>query len=78
MKIIAVYNDAGLILAAAVDDKKRGPRPVPSDSTHSGTFEVPESARSLGLEEICTTFHVDAKSKTLAKKRTSDGKKQST
>jgi hypothetical protein len=69
MKIIAVYDNEGRILAAVMDDGKyRGPRPVPAEGTHGGTFEVPASVHSLSLEEICTTFRVDPKSKTLAKK----------
>ena len=32
-----------------------------------GTFDVPEADAALSLEEICTTFVVDTKSKRLVK-----------
>jgi hypothetical protein len=69
MKITAVYDNDGRILAAVMDDGKYdGPRPVPAEGMQGGTFDLPASANSLGLEEICTTFRVDAKSKSLTKR----------
>lgn len=68
MKITAIYDSAGVIIAAVIDDGKYdSPRPVPTAGTQVGTFEVPESARSLALDEICTTHRVDCKCGALMK-----------
>lgn len=69
MKLIAAYDSKGNILGAIIDDGEYDrPRPVPTEGMRLGTFELPESTRSLALEEICTTFRVDAQSETLVKK----------
>ena len=66
MKITAVFDKDGRILAGVIDDEKYdGPRPMPTEGTQAGTFDVPASDNALGLEEICKSFRVDAKSKSL-------------
>jgi hypothetical protein len=65
MKIIAVYDSDGRILAAVMDDGYGGPRPVPAEGTQVGTFNVSAEVHSLGLEEICTRFRIDSKSQDL-------------
>lgn len=68
MKITAVYDDSGRILAGIIDDGKYdGPRPVADQRTHEGSFELPAAASKLSLEEICTTFKVDVRSRNLIK-----------
>lgn len=64
MKITAVFDNEGTILAAVMENEEYdGPKPEPAEGMHSGTFDVPASADVLGLEEICSTFRVDPRSK---------------
>ena len=71
MKITALYNSRGAILAAApvVDDTYRGPGrgpvPVASRGAKVGVFDVPESLSKRPLDEICTSLKVDVRSKRL-------------
>ena len=67
MKIIAVYDSSGSILAAVVDDGKPDmPRPVPDHGTQKvGTFRIPESISSLPIEQICTTYRINSSTGTL-------------
>jgi hypothetical protein len=66
MKITALYDGDGHILAAVVDNGEYDiPRPVAGEGQKSGTFEVPQSAETLSLEQICTTFRVDPTSNRL-------------
>lgn len=66
MRITALYNKEGVIEAAVmVDGEYRGPVPVAEDGDTLGTFEVPQAAAELRLDDICRTFRVDARSKTL-------------
>jgi hypothetical protein len=70
MKMTAVYDDGGRILAAIIDDGKYdGPRPVADDKTHSGTFEVPAEAARLSLEELCTTYRIDPSASQLTRRK---------
>jgi hypothetical protein len=73
MKITVVHDNDGRILAAVMDGEEYDsttprPRPVPGEGLQLGTFEVPASVDSPALEEICTAFRVDSKSKTLVKR----------
>lgn len=66
MKIVALYNAEGRILAAVVDnDHHKGPklRPVASRGNTLGTFEVPEPARKHSLSEICASHKIDVGAK---------------
>ena len=66
MKITALYDRDGLILAAAESTGQYDdPVPVASDGNEVGTFDVPSSAAQLGLVEICTSLRVDVSSKRL-------------
>jgi len=68
MKITALYNAGGAILAAvAIDDSYDGPVvvPVASRGTKVGVFDVPESVSKLRLDEICTSLRVDVRSQRL-------------
>jgi hypothetical protein len=68
MKITALYDKQGVILAAVpLDDRYDGPVlvPVASDGNKVGTFEVPVSAGESRLDKICTLFRVDARSQRL-------------
>ncbi len=72
MRIVALYDADGRILAAApVDDHYRGPVPVASDGTDVDMFDVPESASELRLDESCTGLRVDVSSKRLYDSATS-------
>ncbi len=71
MKIVALYNVEGHILAAVVDDDNhKGPklRPVASHGTTLGTFEVPETAVKLPLGEVCANYKIDVGGKRLVAK----------
>jgi len=62
MKITAVYNRAGKILAAAVvSDERGGPIPVASKGVKSGVFEVPEALRDLELHTLCSSHRIDTR-----------------
>jgi hypothetical protein len=62
MKITAVYDRQGKILAAAiVDDDMSGPIPQASKGSKAATFEVPQHLRDLGLHELCSGHRIDAK-----------------
>jgi hypothetical protein len=66
MKIIALHNSEGRILAAAViDGQYNGPVPVASAGTTVGMFDVPASSSELPLDEIAKNFRVDAVSRRL-------------
>jgi hypothetical protein len=69
MKITALYNNQGVILAAvvAVEEGYNETFVVPeaSEGSEVGTFEVPESLSKLRLDEVCTRLRVDAGSKRL-------------
>jgi len=75
MKITAVYNRAGRILAAAiVDGDGGGPIPLASKGTKAGTFEVPLASRELGLVKLCSSHRIDARASRLVEMKQS-GKK---
>jgi len=67
MKIAALYNAKGLIVAGvAVDDGAGydGPHlvPVASRGKQLGVFDVPESMHKGRIDEICTALRVDVRS----------------
>ena len=72
MKITALYDADGLILAA-VESTGRYDHPVPvaSEGTEVGTFEVPTEPTEEGaesrLEEICLSHRVDVGSQRLVR-----------
>jgi hypothetical protein len=75
MKITAVYDNEGTILAAVIDDGRYDlPRPVPMDGQQGGTFDLPPATQAAAsvtapsLADICTTFKVDPKSMSLTKR----------
>jgi hypothetical protein len=66
MRIMALHNSEGRILAAVViDGQYNGPVPVASADTALGTFEVPASFTKLPLDEIAKNLRVDAVSRRL-------------
>jgi len=71
MKITALYNSRGAILAAApVDDAysgpgRRGPVPVAARGAKVGVFDVPESLTKRPLDEVCRSLKVDVRSRRL-------------
>jgi hypothetical protein len=69
MKIIALHDEKGAILAAVeVDSASSGgpvPVPVAAPGTSVDTFDVPASVHGYSLEEVCTQFRVDVGSKRL-------------
>jgi hypothetical protein len=68
MKITAVYDEDGRIVAAVVDDgRDDSPRPVPRDGMRIGSFEVPSALHDRPLDEICTSMRVDTVACRLAK-----------
>jgi hypothetical protein len=74
MKLIALYNPDGVILAAVEDTGRyNAPTPVPvaSGANKVGTFDVPELAARLRLDEICKSHRVDIGAKRLIESKSS-------
>ena len=70
MKLTALYDPEGVILAA-VEDTGEYNRPVPvaEGANKVSTFEVPAAAAKLRLDEICLSHRVDvAKQQLVASK----------
>jgi hypothetical protein len=66
MKIAAVYDANGVILAAVeVSDRYDGPMPVASKGSTLGTFEVPDRLAKARLDEVCLALRVDPKAQCL-------------
>jgi hypothetical protein len=66
MRLTALYDQQGSIVAAALHEAgENGPRPVPTRGLHVHEFEIPESHRSLRLDEMCRGLRVDVSSKRL-------------
>lgn len=66
MRIMALHNSDGRILAAVViDGQYNGPVPVATADTALGTFDVPPSFLKLPLDEIAKNLRVDAASQRL-------------
>jgi hypothetical protein len=62
MKITALYDQKGRILAATVvRDDMNGPVPVATKGSKLGTFEVPLALRDLELHELCFGHRIDAR-----------------
>jgi|EndMetStandDraft_3_1072993.scaffolds.fasta_scaffold558765_1 hypothetical protein len=64
MKLIALYDRQGIILAAVESTEgqygvHKGPVPVATGDNKVGTFEVPQSLARGGLADICTSLRVD-------------------
>jgi hypothetical protein len=66
MKITALYDADGLILAA-VESTGRYDHPVPvaSEGAEVRTFDVPREAAESRLDEICLSHRVDVGSQRL-------------
>ena len=66
MKITALYNTSGAILAAVeTNESYDGPIVVPVASrrgTKVSVFEVPEFVSKLRIDEICMSLRVDVRS----------------
>jgi hypothetical protein len=76
MKIMALHNSKGRILAAVViDGQYNGPIPVASANTAVGTFEVPASFSRLPLDEIAKNLRVDARLGRLVDAKSAKGKR---
>ena len=70
MRITAVYDPDGIILAAApADPHYVGPVPVASDGTERDEFDVPDSATGMSLDELCAGFRVHTGEKRLVNNR---------
>jgi hypothetical protein len=70
MKLTALYDAEGTIIAGVFQPTGQYDRPVPvpvaSDRNSSvGTFDIPASASKLSLEDLCLSFRVDHASKSL-------------
>ena len=66
MRILAVYDSTGRILAAAeIDADYAGPVPVAGDGHETGEFDVPESARDLDFAAVCTRMRVNPEQRRL-------------
>jgi len=67
MRLEAVHDDQGVILAAIAfdDDDTPRPHPVAGEGQTSGTFEVPDELAEVPLEVLCTRLTVDVRAGTL-------------
>jgi hypothetical protein len=70
MKITALYNARGVIVAGVAVNEEPGydgPAlvPVASRGTKLGVFDVPESLYKARIDEICTAVRVDVRSQRL-------------
>ncbi len=66
MKLTALYNVDGLIMAAVLHESgEDGPRPVPSAQLLLHEFEVPLSWKDRPLDQLCRMMRVDVRSKQL-------------
>ena len=75
MKITALYNQSGKILAAAVvRDDMKGPVPVASKGSKVGTFEVPLALRELELHQLCLGHRIDTRGNRLVEVKQSSKK----
>ena len=73
MKIVALHNKSGEILAAVhLTPNYTGPRPVAGKGTQIVELEVPQSHASIGLFEICKNLRVDSKNNKLVEHKKSD------
>lgn len=85
MKITALYNDRGAILAASQVDEGtyrepgHGPSPVPvaARGAKVGVFDVPATLSKRPLDEICTSLKVDIRSKRLVETKGATAGKRS-
>jgi hypothetical protein len=60
MKLIALHNESGKIVAAVrVSYDYQGPVPVAGEKTRVVTVDVPQGHEKLDLATICTRFRVD-------------------
>ena len=66
MRIVALYDSNGTILAATMHDgRDRGPVPAPRDGQQLGIFDVPDSCHHMRLDEICTSMRIDSHARRL-------------
>ncbi len=75
MKITALYNQTGRILAATfVRDDTNGPVPVAGKGSKVGTFEVPLALRDLELHKLCSGHRIDTRRNRLVEVKQSSKK----
>jgi len=67
MKLIALHDKTGKILAAArpATDNYKGPVPVAGKGTTLVQLEIPQEHAKLDLVSICTRLRVDARTSKL-------------
>ena len=66
MKITALYDEAGVIIAAAAADPDyRGPVPSSAEGCEVAELEVPDHMADRGLEAICAHMRVDRQQRCL-------------
>jgi hypothetical protein len=74
MKINAVYDREGRILAASVSGGDYdGPTPVPGEDEQAATLEVPDAFAKSTLEEVCLGLRVDPNSNSLVAETRAQG-----
>ena len=61
MKLYAVHNESGEILAAVpvTSTDVVWPTPIAPEGAHSAEIEVPEHLAEMDLYELCTTYVVE-------------------
>ncbi len=62
MKLIALHDDVGKIVAAArLTDNYKGPVPVAGKGTSVVKVDVPEAHAKLDIATICTRLRIDTR-----------------
>ncbi len=70
MKLIALHDDSGTILAAAsLTDDYKGPIPVAGNGTRVVEVAVPQEHSRLDLAAICTQLRVDIRTRQLVERK---------
>ena len=74
MKLEALHDERGVILAAITFDEEAAPRPhpVPAPGQAVSIVEVPEAQADTPLDVLCTRFTVDVRGGRLVEGRAAD------
>jgi hypothetical protein len=74
MKLEALHDDRGVILAAIAFDEEAAPRPHPvaAPGQSVAVMDVPEALADMPLDVLCARFTVDVRKGGLAEGRVAD------
>jgi hypothetical protein len=74
VKLEAVYDRDGVIVAAIAfdSDEDPRPRPRPGEGQAGGVFDIPEDRAGQPLDELCRNMVVDPRAGVLVDRRSAD------